>query len=139
MGGNNHARDDPFAKVKFFIPSFAGAYDADAYFDWEMQVEQKFNSHLVPEIHRVRQATSEFKDFALIWWSDIARRTGQPESCVGLKDAMRDRFATTSYRRGVRHRSQRSEQCDLSVEDSYDELQPGMIRSGVEEDSEDKI
>jgi hypothetical protein len=49
-----------------FYPSFNDSYDADAYLDWEMTVEQKFSSHLVPEQHRVRQATSEFKDFALI-------------------------------------------------------------------------
>jgi hypothetical protein len=30
-------------------------------------VEQNFNTHLVPEWHRVRQATSDFKDFAIIW------------------------------------------------------------------------
>jgi hypothetical protein len=55
-----------FAKVKFSIPPFNGSYDAEAYLNWEMTVEQKFSSHLVPEQHRVRQATSEFKDFALI-------------------------------------------------------------------------
>jgi hypothetical protein len=31
-----------------------------------MTIEQKFSSYLVPEQHRVRQSTSEFKDFALI-------------------------------------------------------------------------
>jgi hypothetical protein len=73
MGGNqNHhnqyyvRNDDPFAKVKFYIPPFNGSYDAEAYLDWEMTVEQKFSSHLIPEQHRVRQATSEFIDFALI-------------------------------------------------------------------------
>jgi hypothetical protein len=73
MGGNqNHHNqhyvhnDDPFAKVKFSIPPFNGLYDAEAYLDWEMTVEQKFSSHLVPKQHHVRQATSEFKDFALI-------------------------------------------------------------------------
>jgi hypothetical protein len=62
MGGNqNHhnqhyvRNDDPFAKVKFYIPPFNGSYDAEAYLDWEMTVEQKFGSHLVPEQHRVRQ------------------------------------------------------------------------------------
>jgi hypothetical protein len=30
-----------------------------------MTVQQKFSSHLVPEQHRVRQATSEFKDLLL--------------------------------------------------------------------------
>jgi hypothetical protein len=56
MGGNpNHYNqhyvhnDDPFAKVKFSIPPFNGSYDADAYLDWEITVEQKFSSHLVPE------------------------------------------------------------------------------------------
>jgi hypothetical protein len=56
MGGNqNHhnqhyvRNDAPFAKVKFSIPTFNGSYDVEAYLDWEMTVEQKFSSHLVPE------------------------------------------------------------------------------------------
>ena len=53
---------------KLAIPSYSRFYDGEEYFDWEMYVEQKFNSHLVLEIHRVKQATSEFKDFAKIWW-----------------------------------------------------------------------
>jgi hypothetical protein len=32
-----------------------------------MTTNQKFRSHLVPEYHHVRQATSDFKDFAIIW------------------------------------------------------------------------
>ena len=49
---------------KFTIPSFVGFYDGEKYFDWEIAVEQEFNSHLVPEIHRVKHGTSEFKYFA---------------------------------------------------------------------------
>jgi hypothetical protein len=63
MGGNGRRHHhnpqpdhDPFAKIKFSIPPFMGFYDAEAYLDWEMTVEQKFNFHLVPEQHRVRQA-----------------------------------------------------------------------------------
>ena len=41
-GNNNRIPDDPFAKIKFTIPSFSGHYDAEAYLDWEMTVEQKF-------------------------------------------------------------------------------------------------
>jgi hypothetical protein len=74
MGGsqNHHNQhyvrnDDPFAKVKFSIPPFNSLYDAEDYLDWEITVEQKFSSYLVPKQHHVRQATSEFKDFALIW------------------------------------------------------------------------
>jgi hypothetical protein len=54
-----------------------------------MTVEQKFSSHLVPEQHRVRQATSEFKDFALIWWSELATLRLQPHTWNGLKTATR--------------------------------------------------
>jgi hypothetical protein len=61
MGGNqNHhnqhyvRNDDPFAKVKFSIPPFNASYDAEAHLDWEMTVEQKFSSHLVPKQHCVR-------------------------------------------------------------------------------------
>jgi hypothetical protein len=60
-----HDNDGPFAKVKFMIPPFYGFYDAEAYLDWEMTVDNKFSFHRVPEQHRVRQATSEFKDFAI--------------------------------------------------------------------------
>ena len=53
--GNNHrVPDDPYAKIKFTIPSFSGHYDTEGYLDWEMTVEQKFSAHLVPEQHRVR-------------------------------------------------------------------------------------
>jgi hypothetical protein len=99
MGGNqNHHNqhyvhnDDPFSKVKFSIPPFNGSYDVEAYLDWEVTVEQKFSSHLVPKQHRVRQATSEFKDFALIWWNELATLGLQPHTMDGLKTAMRQRF-----------------------------------------------
>jgi hypothetical protein len=67
LGNHNRASDDPYAKVKFTIPSFDRHYDAEAYLDWEMTIEQKFSAHQVPEEHRVRQATSEFKGYAIIW------------------------------------------------------------------------
>jgi hypothetical protein len=73
MGGDGRChhhiigpKNDPYAKIKFFIPLFIGSYDVEAYLDWDMMVEHKFNSYLVPERHRVRQATSEFKDFSII-------------------------------------------------------------------------
>jgi hypothetical protein len=97
-GNQNHhnqhyvCNDDHFAKVKFSIPPFNSSYDAEAYLDWEMTIEQKFSLHLVPEWHRVRQATSEFKDFALIWWNELATLSLQPYTWDGLKTAMRQWF-----------------------------------------------
>ena len=70
--------DDPYAKINVTIPSFSSHYDAEGYLDWEMTVEQKFSAHLVPEHHRVRQATSEIKDFAIIWWNALAAQVALP-------------------------------------------------------------
>jgi hypothetical protein len=146
MGGNqNHhnqhyiRNDDPFAKVKFSIPPFNGSYDAKTYLNWEMIVEKKFSSHLVPEQHRVRQATSEFKDFALIWWNESATLGLQPHTWDGLKTAMHQRFVPRSYQRNLRKKLQRLDQGDMSIQDYYAELQKGMIRAGVHEETEVKI
>jgi hypothetical protein len=144
-GNHNHhsqhyvRNDDPFAKVKFSIPPFIGSYDADAYLDWEMTIEQKFSSHLVPEQHRVRQATSEFKDFSLIWWNELATLGLQPHTWDGLKIAMRQRFVPPSYQRDLHKKLQPLDQGDMSVQDYYTELQKGMIRVEVHEEYEDKI
>jgi hypothetical protein len=55
-GNRNRGPDDPYAKIKFTIPSYAkikftipsfsGYYDAEGYLDWEMIVEQKFSAPL---------------------------------------------------------------------------------------------
>jgi hypothetical protein len=96
MGGNGRRRHnpepdhDPFAKIKFSIPPFMGSYDAEAYLDSEMMVEQKFNSHLVPEQHRVRQATSEFRDFAIM--NELVNTRAAPQTWNALKEEMRARF-----------------------------------------------
>jgi hypothetical protein len=109
MWGNGRCRHhnpepdyDPFAKIKFSIPSFMGSYDDEAYLDWEMTVEQKFNSHLVYEQHRVRQATSEFRDFAIIWWNELVNTRAAPQTWNALKEEMRARFVPPSYRHDLR-------------------------------------
>lgn len=65
--------DDPLLKIKFSIPSFAGKYDADAYLTWEMAIGQKFECYDIPDDKRIRAATSEFTDFACIWWQEHYR------------------------------------------------------------------
>jgi hypothetical protein len=146
MGGNqNHhnqhyvRNDDPFAKVKFSILPFNGSYDAGAYLDWEMTVEQKFSSHLVPEQHRVRQATSEYKDFTLMWWNELAILGLQPHTWDGLKTAMHQRLVPPSYQHNLCKKLQCLDQGDISIQDYYAELSKGMIRARVHEETEDKI
>jgi hypothetical protein len=144
-GNQNHhnqhyvRNDDPFAKIKFSISPFNGSYDAEDYLDWEMTVEQKFSSHLIPEQHRVRQATSEFKDFALIWWNELATLGLQPHTWDVFKTAMHQRFVSPTYQCDLRKKLQYLDQADMSVQDYYAELQKGMIRATVHEETEDKI
>jgi hypothetical protein len=69
----------------------------------------------VPEQHQIRQATSEFKDFAIIWWTGLVAYNCQPKTWEELKVAMRDRFMPPSYHRDLRKRLMRLEQRDKSV------------------------
>jgi hypothetical protein len=114
-------------------------YDAKAYLDWEITVDNKFSSHLVPEQHRVRHATSEFKDFAIIWWNELPSLHLQPDTWDRLNAAMRERFVSPAYQRDLRKKLQRLDQGVMSVQEYYAELQKGMICAGVHEEAKDKI
>jgi hypothetical protein len=85
---NPELDNDTSAKIKFSIPPFISSNDAEAYSDWEMIVEQKINSHLVPERHRVKEATSDFKDFAIIWWNELVNTRVAPQTWNALKEEM---------------------------------------------------
>ena len=101
-------------------------------------LEREFNSHLVPEIHRVKHATSKFKDLAQFWWRELGNLQ-QPQSWDRLKEAMRDHFIPVSYKRDLRKKLQCLEQGDMSVQEYFVELQKVMIRCAIEEDPKDKV
>jgi hypothetical protein len=69
-----HNNDDALNKIKFKIPHFDGTYDPDAYITWEIAIDQKFVCHDFPENARVRAATSEFTDFASVWWIEYGKK-----------------------------------------------------------------
>ena len=104
-----------------------------------MSIEQKFNAHVVPDIHRVRLATSELTGFAILWWSELVKTGTDPPTWDRLKQAMRARFVPPSYKHDLRKKLQRLNQGNNSVEEYYQELQIGMLRAKVEEDNEDKM
>jgi hypothetical protein len=110
-----HGNDDPFTKVKFMIPPFYSLYDAEAYLDWDITVDNKFSSHLVPEQHRVRHVSSEFKDFAIIWWNGLSSLCLQPDTWDRLKAAMREIFVPPAYQHDLRKILQCIDQGDVSV------------------------
>ena len=106
MGGNqNRDNNDPFARAKFTMIPFTGNADPETYLDWEIVVDQKFKSHLVPEEHRVRLATSEFTCFALFWWSDLCdsnNANALPQTWTTLKQRMQSCFVPPYYKRDLR-------------------------------------
>jgi hypothetical protein len=102
-------------------------------------IEQKFAAHLVPERHQVRQATSEFKDFAIVWWTGLVGDGRAPMTWEYIKVAMRDRFVPPSYHRELRKKLMRLEQGDKSVQDYYAELQKGLQHCGIVEGHEDAL
>ena len=142
MGGNRrrevHNNDDAFSKIKFKIPPFDGKYDPDAYITWEIAVDQKFACHDFPETTRVRAATSEFTDFASVWWIEYGKKNPNklPKTWDALKRAMRARFVPSYYARDMINKLQQLRQGAKSVEEYYQELQTGMLRCNLEEDEE---
>jgi hypothetical protein len=104
-----------------------------------MTIEQKFATHLIPERHQVRQATSEFIDFAIVWWTGLVGDGRAPTTWEDLKVAMHDRFVPPTYNRELRKKLMRLEQGDKSVQDYYAELQKGLQRCGIVGGHEDAL
>jgi hypothetical protein len=133
-----HNNDNVFSKIKFKIPSFDGKYDPDAYLTWEMAVQQKFTCHDFPENACVGAATSEFTDFASVWWIEHGKKNPNniPQTWDALKRVMRARFVPCYYAHDLLDQLQQLKQGNKSVEEYYQELQMGMLHCNLEEDVE---
>jgi hypothetical protein len=127
--------DNAFHKLKFKIPPFDGKYDLDAYISWELAVEQKFTCFEFLKNARVRAATSEFSDFASVWWVEYGKKHPNdiPQTWIALKRVMRARFVPSYYARSLINKLQQLKQGARSVEKYYQELQIGMLRCNLEE------
>jgi hypothetical protein len=58
---------------------------------WELGVEQKITCFEFPENARVRAATSEFSDFASVWWEEYDKKHPNDiqQTWIALKRVMR--------------------------------------------------
>ena len=103
-----HNNNDAFSKTKFKIPPFDGKYDPDANITLEIAVDQKFACHEFPEDTHVRAATSEFTDFALVWWIEHGKKNPNniPRDWSALKRIMWARFVPSYYARDLLHKLQ---------------------------------
>ena len=73
-----------------------------------MAVEQKFTCHNFSENACVRVATSEFTDFASVWWIEHSKKNpnNMPQTWDALKRVMRARFVPSYYARDLLHQLQ---------------------------------
>jgi hypothetical protein len=120
---------------------FAGTAHPEAYLDWKLAVEQKFNSYLVPAEHKVRLAMNEFTSFALVLWNDLCTAPNNantiPHTLNALKQPKKSRFVPPYYQRDLRLKLQTLNQGDKGVEEYYQELIIGLARCNIHEDDQD--
>jgi hypothetical protein len=98
-------------------------------------VEQKFTCFEFLETARVRAATSEFSDFASVWWVEYGKKhpNGIPQTWIALKQVMRARFVPSYYACDLINKLQQLKQGAKSVGEYYEELQLSMLHCNLEE------
>ncbi|KAL4285265.1 hypothetical protein GQ457_16G017660 [Hibiscus cannabinus] len=133
--------DNNLSNIKITFPPFQGKTDPEAYLEWEKKIEHIFECHNYSELKKVKLASIEFMDYALIWWDQLTssrRRNGErPISTWNeMKAVMRRRFVPTHYHRELFQRIQNLTQGNRSVEDYYKEMEVFMICANIDEDRE---
>jgi hypothetical protein len=100
-----------------------------------LAVEEKFTCFEFPENARVRAATSEFSDFASVWWVEYGKkhRNDIPQTWIALKWVMRARFVPSYYAYDLINKLQQLKRGARSVEEYCQELQISMLRCNLEE------
>jgi hypothetical protein len=107
--------DDAFHKLMFKMPPF----DSNAYISWELAIEQKITCFEFPKNATVRAATSEFSDFASIWWMEYGMKHPNdiPQTWIALNRVMRARFVSSYDAHDLINKLQQLKQAAKSVEE----------------------
>ncbi|XP_071917024.1 uncharacterized protein [Coffea arabica] len=131
--------DDGLKGVKIKIPSFQGKSSPEAYLEWEQRIEMVFECQDYTDEQKVKLATLEFTDYAIVWWeqerTSTHRNRERPISTwKELQTTMRKRFVPSHYYRDLYQRLQTLVQGSRSVEDYYKEMEITMFRTDIVED-----
>ena len=135
-GGEAAREDDGIGRIKITVPEFSGRSDPEKYLEWEMRVNQIFDNHNFSEEKKVRVASSEFTEYALVWWDNLNRNGERAATWVDMKRVMRDIFVPASYTRQLHSKLRRLVQGAKTVDEYYKEMQTLMIRTAVRESAE---
>ena len=101
-----------------------------------MRVNQIFDNHHYSEEKKVRVASIEFTEYAIIWWDQLNRVGERPNTWEAMKHAMRERFMPAYYTRTLHTKLRRLTQGAKTVSEYYQEMQVLMIRTSVRESAE---
>lgn len=69
----DEAREDRLGGIKIKVPQFVGKNDPETYLEWETKIEQIFSCYNYTELQKVRVASIEFTDYALVWWDQLTK------------------------------------------------------------------
>jgi hypothetical protein len=88
-----------------------------------LAIEQKFTCFEFLENARVRAATSEFSDFASVWWVEYGKKYPNdiPQTWITLKRVMRARFVPSYYAHDLINKLQQLKQGAKCVLRDFDE------------------
>jgi hypothetical protein len=108
---------------KFTMPKFMGSTDVEEYLNWELKVEKLWHMHEYMEDKKIKLASSEFDDYALIWWDNLVQsriEDGYPPIVTwrAMKEELRARFVPHNYIHSLYDRLQNLKQGPLSI-DAY--------------------
>ena len=98
----DNIEDSSLGSIKMKIPPFQGKSDPEAYFEWEKNMEWVFDCHNYLELKKVKLATIEFSNYAIVWWDQLVvikrRNKEYPiETWKEMKAVMRKRFVPSYY------------------------------------------
>jgi hypothetical protein len=68
-----HRDEDGLGKPKFTMPKFVGSTNVEEYLNWELKVGKLWRMHEYTEDKKIKLASSEFDDYALIWWNNLVQ------------------------------------------------------------------
>ncbi|KAF7823723.1 putative gag-pol polyprotein [Senna tora] len=141
-GKRRHAKRDaaePDPKIKY--PTFKGNINPDLYLDWEMKFEQIFRMNDWSEEKKVKLASFQFSDFAIVWWEDLQLKRrlkgkGPPRTWEKLKKLMRKKYVPSYYYQELNRKLRMFTQGSLVVDEYVHELDLLKMRAGVQEGEE---
>jgi hypothetical protein len=123
-----HRDEDWLGKPKFTMPKFVGSTDVEEYLNWELKVGKLWRMHEYTEDKKIKLASSEFDDYALIWWDNLVQsriEDGYPPIVTwrAMKEELRAHFVPHNYIRSLYDRLQNLKQGPLSVDDYFQEME----------------